>query len=51
VPEETAKAFIAPDLGFLCRPMPSPLNHFVAEALVGAFEVVVGDVLPDGPKK
>jgi hypothetical protein len=36
VPEETAKAFVAPDLGSLCRLTLSPLNHFVAETLVGA---------------
>jgi 23S rRNA (adenine1618-N6)-methyltransferase len=51
MPEQTAKAFVAPDLGSLCRSTLSPLNHFVAETLVGAFEVVVLDGLLDRQKQ
>ena len=45
VPEKAAETFFARNLGHRFRPSPSPLDHFVGEALMGEFAVVVLDVL------
>ena len=48
--QEAAETFVAPNRGPRCWPSLSPLDHFIGKTLVGAFEMVMIDVLADSPE-